>query len=147
MIKQFKRFLSLEYKVASKVAFTTLKNPPVNALSLTLLKQLSSTLDRVPLEASALMISSEFPNVFSAGLDIPFLLKKDAETDEDFETRLLNYINCFQECVKKLLLLDIPTATVISGSAPAGGTVLAFCTDYRIASSQKKFAMGLNEVG
>ena len=126
----------------------TLNAPPVNALSSSVLSHLSQQLSHIPPSATHLILQSQNPNVFSAGLDIHALLLKDQESQDEFQVRLRSYFSLFQKVVSQLLSLDIPTASVISGSCPAGGTVLALCTDYRVVSRcSPKLLMGLTEVG
>ncbi|KAI8916376.1 ClpP/crotonase-like domain-containing protein [Gorgonomyces haynaldii] len=52
----------------------------------------------------------------------------------------------FQECVGLLISAPYPTVACLRGSAPAGGTVLGLCCDYRIAAKEEPLIMGLTEV-
>ena len=124
----------------------SLSNAPVNALSVECLKSLNHALANLPKSANCLILSSSFPKVFSAGLDIHYLLKRPTEDAHHLEIRLKEYMGLFQESVERLLSLKIPTAAVISGACPAGGTVLSLCCDYRVASTDQKFLMGFTEV-
>ena len=129
--------------IKNNIAYLSLSNAPVNALSLPLLQNLNHTLQDISQskDVKALILSSQFPHVLSAGLDIHYLLRKENEQVNEFEQRLKTYMNQFQNVVKSLLSLDIPTAAVVSGAAPAGGTVLSLCCDYRVASTKNKFSM------
>jgi 3,2-trans-enoyl-CoA isomerase len=51
-----------------------------------------------------------------------------------------------QEMFRRLYGLKIPSAALIGGHAPAGGTLLATACDYRVMISNPKFTIGLNEV-
>lgn len=46
---------------------------------------------------------------------------------------------------RTILLSPLATACAINGSAPAGGTLLALCCDYRAIADVKRLSMGLNE--
>jgi 3,2-trans-enoyl-CoA isomerase len=126
----------------------------VNALSTELLSALKETLaplhgDKPPVK-SLLLVSSR-PTVFSAGLDLKALLQSSEgqeTTRQAFaQSKLRPFLGLFQEVVASLLALDMPTGTVVSGSCPAGGTVLALCTDYRVLSTESpRTLMGLTEV-
>ncbi|KAJ3391365.1 dodecenoyl-CoA isomerase [Entophlyctis sp. JEL0112] len=86
--------------------------------------------------------------VFSAGLDLSELVLSRGNTQNN-NTResVRTYMTGFQELVAAVAGSKVPTATVVQGACPAGGTVLAMCTDYKVASSLQpgKFSMGLNE--
>jgi enoyl-CoA hydratase/carnithine racemase len=133
----------------------------VNALSPLLLKALQEQFQilKNPKESpyKALILVSRFPRVFSAGLDINYLLQKENESSEELYKRLKAYMGSFQNVVQDLLELDIPTATLVSGACPAGGTVLSLCTDFRLGldippeelltgKNKSTFLMGLTEV-
>ncbi len=128
------------------MAKITLKNAPVNALSPACLKDLSKVLlsDHVK-SASSLLITTAYPKVFSAGLDLKTLIKT-TESPLEFKSRIHDYIGLFQNTCKLLLSSPLPTASAISGACPAGGTVLSLCCDVRVLSTECNFFMGLNEV-
>jgi 3,2-trans-enoyl-CoA isomerase len=46
----------------------------------------------------------------------------------------------------RLYSLKIPSAALIGGHAPAGGTLLTNCCDYRVMVNNPKYTIGLNEV-
>ncbi len=76
---------------------------------------------------------------FSAGLDVIELYGYDEEEIAAFMTEFGNlYIE----------LATFPKAFIsaISGHSPAGGTVMAICSDYRIMAQGPKYVIGLNEV-
>ncbi|KAJ3141343.1 dodecenoyl-CoA isomerase [Physocladia obscura] len=53
----------------------------------------------------------------------------------------------FQSFVLDIASSKVPTAAAVHGACPAGGTVLALATDYKITAwpAPAKFSMGLNE--
>jgi 3,2-trans-enoyl-CoA isomerase len=115
-----------------------LNRPPVNALTPELINALLNSVEMAPREGKRALVLSGSPGMFSAGLDLPVLLKLDRPAMEavwrDFY-RLMN----------SLASSPIPIAAAITGHAPAGGTVLAVFCDWRVAA-QGEFKIGLSEV-
>lgn len=75
---------------------------------------------------------------FSAGLDLIELYDYDEEKMRSFWIKFL-------DLVKVLTLFKKPLVSAISGHSPAGGCVLAICSDYRVMA-EGKYIIGLNEV-
>lgn len=142
---------------ADGIAVLKFHNAPVNALSFPLLQHLDKTLADLESKAAGdaqatgsescikgLIITSDLPKVFSAGLDIPELIDPNPQ-------RLVDYITMFQQVCRRFAELSIPTVAAINGVAPAGGTVFSLLCDTRItfaSNAQQKlppFTMGLNE--
>ena len=62
------------------------------------------------------------------------------------EARLRKFWHTLQEVWLRLYTLKVPLASAINGHAPAAGTLMATCSDYRVmVGSNPKFTMGLNE--
>ncbi|MGH8111169.1 MAG: enoyl-CoA hydratase/isomerase family protein [Rhodanobacteraceae bacterium] len=115
-----------------------LARPPVNALDPTLIAALRRAIEQAPADgADALMISGA-PGMFSAGLDIPALLRLDRTAMRAF------WGNFFGVCTA-LARSPIPVAAAVTGHSPAGGAVLALFCDYRVMA-RGDFRIGLNEV-
>ncbi|MEE2789550.1 MAG: enoyl-CoA hydratase/isomerase family protein [Myxococcota bacterium] len=115
-----------------------LNNPPVNSLSRALITALDTTLKELEqAPPKALIWTSTNPRVFSAGLDVKELIDPD-------ETAFKSYWAAFESLWKTSYLFPSPTVAMLAGAAPAGGTVLALCCDYRYATSRTK--LGLTEV-
>ncbi|KAJ3111181.1 dodecenoyl-CoA isomerase [Phlyctochytrium bullatum] len=132
-----------------KIAHVRLNSPPVNALTVPLLIGIRKTVQQLPSQGvKGMILGTSLNKVFSAGLDLRELLKKEGQSDKDFRDSFFAYLGEFQETVKTLLSTDIPTVAVVEGTAPAGGTVLAFACDRRIGPVDTEgipFVMGLNE--
>lgn len=77
-------------------------------------------------------------NFFSAGLDVIELYNYDKETIEKLFVELFNTL-------KTLLSFNKPLVSAITGHSPAGGCVLAICSDYRVMANGK-YRIGLNEI-
>ncbi len=103
-----------------------LNRPPVNALSPELIAALLQAVKTGPRDGKQALVLSGSSGIFSAGLDIPALLKLDPPSME-------NVWRDFYALLGALASSPIPIAAAITGHAPAGGTVLALFCDWRIA--------------
>ncbi|XP_039301623.1 enoyl-CoA delta isomerase 1, mitochondrial-like [Nilaparvata lugens] len=144
-VKEAKRFYSDGAKLVTVttddktgVSTLSLNRPPVNGLNLDLLQSISTAL--TTLEKSkcrGMILTSDNPSVFSAGLDILEMYKPDPTRVKDFWTTL-------QDTWIKLYTTSFPTVAVINGHSPAGGCLLALSCEYRIIVGPKN-TIGLNE--
>lgn len=115
-----------------------LDRAPVNALNPMVCNQLAEAIgDAVAAGVGGIVLSGG-PKVFSAGLDVPFLL-----TLAD-RSALKAAWEQFFEAARALAGCPVPVAAAINGHAPAGGCVLALCCDYRVMASGP-YRIGLNE--
>ncbi|XP_063791049.1 enoyl-CoA delta isomerase 1, mitochondrial [Pseudophryne corroboree] len=130
----------VELDEASGVAVMKMNNPPVNSLSLEFLTEFSISLEKLELDRGCrgLILTSAFPKIFSAGLDITEMCGKSAEHYSAFWRAV-------QDMWLKLYGSNMAVIAAINGSSPAGGCLMAVCCDYRIMAEDPKFAIGLNE--
>ena len=91
-----------------------------------------------PREGKRALVLSGSPGVFSAGLDVPVLLKLDRPAMDAVWRDFYGLMNA-------LASSPIPIAVAITGHAPAGGTVLALFCDWRVAAEGDS-KIGLSEV-
>ena len=77
-------------------------------------------------------------DIFSAGLDVVELYAYDEEQMDRFW-------EAFGQLMRDMVAFPKPLIAAINGHSPAGGCVLALCTDHRIMAGGK-FRIGLNEV-
>jgi enoyl-CoA hydratase/carnithine racemase len=113
-------------------------HPPVNALRPEVLSSLTQAVKAAPGEGAAAVVISGAPGIFSAGLDVPFMLEgSDAAAIATFEELLA--------LRTALVMSSVPVAAAITGHSPAGGAVLAICCDYRVMA-EGDYKIGLNEV-
>jgi len=75
---------------------------------------------------------------FTAGLDLIELYGYDEAQMKNFWTKFLDFIKILSSFKKPLI-------SAISGHSPAGGCVLAICSDYRVMA-EGDYIIGLNEV-
>jgi 3,2-trans-enoyl-CoA isomerase len=115
-----------------------LNRPPVNAFSPELIGEILQTVEVAPRDGKRALVLSGSPGMFSAGLDVPLLLKFDRSAMAAFWRK-------FYVLLGALASSPIPIAAAITGHAPAGGTVLALFCDYRIAA-ERDWKIGLSEV-
>ena len=115
-----------------------LARPPVNALNPELVATLLEAVRSAQDDGTEALVLSGREGLFSAGLDLPELLTLDADGMRAFWGDLFGLLEA-------LARSSIPVASAITGHSPAGGTVLALFTDYRV-QAEGDFKLGLNEV-
>lgn len=117
----------------------TLARKPVNALNPALCVELEQAVTAAAADGVAGLVLSGGPGVFTAGLDVPYLLSLG-----DDRSGLIDAWQAFFDAARALAGSPIPVAAAINGHAPAGGCVLALCCDYRVMP-HGPYRMGLNE--
>lgn len=115
-----------------------LDRAPVNALNPMVCTQLVDAIADAVADGVGGIVLSGGPKVFSAGLDVPFLLSL---SDRD---ALRGAWEQFFQAARALAACPVPVAAAINGHAPAGGCVLALCCDYRVMADGP-YRIGLNE--
>ena len=115
-----------------------LERPPVNALHHPLVQELKAVVEVAPTHGAKALVLSGTAGMYSAGLDVPYLLQLDRPGMERFWED-------FFAMLRSVATSPIPTVAAITGHSPAGGAVIAIFCDTRIAA-QGKFKIGLNEV-
>ena len=115
-----------------------LARAPVNALNPKIIDQLLDAIQSSAQDGTRAIVLSGSPGLFSAGLDVPELLTMDADGMRAFWTDLFALLEA-------LARSPIPVVTALTGHSPAGGTVIALFTDYRV-QAEGHYKLGLNEV-
>lgn len=116
-----------------------LARPPVNALNPALCGALTDAIANAITDGVQGLVLSGGPKVFSAGLDVPYLLSLGADREA-----LQAAWEAFFSAARALAAAPVPVVAAMAGHAPAGGCVLALCCDYRIMANGP-FRIGLNE--
>lgn len=116
-----------------------LARPPVNALDPALCLALVHALEHALAQGARGIVLAGGPKVFSAGLDVPYLLSLGDDRDA-----LLQAWSAFFRAARALAACPVPVAAAMAGHAPAGGCVLALCCDYRVLADGP-YRIGLNE--
>jgi enoyl-CoA hydratase/carnithine racemase len=115
-----------------------LERPPANALAPELVSALATAVRSAPGEGAEALVLAGRPGMFSAGLDVPYLLTLDRAGIADAWTG-------FYDLLRALADTPVPIAAAITGHSPAGGAVLSLFCDFRVMA-EGRFAIGLNEV-
>jgi enoyl-CoA hydratase/carnithine racemase len=116
-----------------------LARAPVNALNPQLCNETREAIEQAVHHGAHGIVLSGGPKVFSAGLDVPYLLSLGDQRDH-----LLLAWQAFFGLARALASAPVPVVAALAGHAPAGGCVLALCCDYRIMASGP-YRIGLNE--
>ena len=115
-----------------------LARAPVNALNPELCDELAAAISRAIGDGVGGLVLSGGPTVFSAGLDVPYLLRLPDRA------ALVGAWGHFFSAARALAACPVPVVAAIAGHAPAGGCVLALCCDYRVMADGP-YRIGLNE--
>src|ERR1043165_4464691 len=125
----------VRYEVREKVAHLVLDRPPVNALSLELIRGVVAAIDRAAADrdARAVIVSSAVARRFSAGLDLDILLGKRTEEIRAFLQAL--YIDLYDAQYN----LGKPSIAAVGGAARGGGMTIAVSCDVILAGGSASF--------
>src|SRR5690554_5377875 len=115
-----------------------LARPPVNALDPALCRRLRDGVAEALAEGAQGLVLSGGAGVFSAGLDVPYLLGLERADEVRYA------MSGFIDAARVLAQSPVPVVAALDGHAPAGGCVLALCCDYRVMA-EGDFRIGLNE--
>jgi enoyl-CoA hydratase len=133
----------VRYEAANGIARVTLARPPVNALSVEMIRGVIAALRRASADAEvrAIVIASAVAKRFSAGLDIDILLGKRSEEIRTFVQEL--YINLHDTQYN----LGKPSIAAVGGAARGGGMTLAISCDVLLAGQSATFGYPEIDVG
>lgn len=120
-------------------AHLRLARPPVNALNPTLCRALVTAIDQAVAGGAHGILLSGGARVFSAGLDVPYLMSLGEDRDG-----LREAWEAFFAAARALANCPVPVVVAMEGHAPAGGCVLALCCDHRVMADAP-IQIGLNE--
>ncbi|XP_045897474.1 enoyl-CoA delta isomerase 1, mitochondrial [Micropterus dolomieu] len=132
--------IKVDFDQSTGVAVMQMQSPPVNSLSLDFLTEFCIGVEKLEMDKSCrgLIITSNQPKVFSAGLDIMEMYGKSPE-------RCGEFWRAVQEMWLKLYSSNLVTIAAINGSSPAGGCLMSITCDYRIMADNPRYSIGLNE--
>jgi len=130
---------TLNIELKADYAIVQIDNGKVNAINTPLLKDLKATFATLEKDKKVKgAILSGRPHVFSAGLDVMSLATMNEEQMTEFWVT-------YMEVMQNLVTFSKPLVCAITGYAPAGATIFALCTDYRIMGKGAKHVMGMHE--
>ena len=129
----------IKCKIEGEIAVLTFNRPKVNAINAEFVNQLQSHLELLihDKRINGIILTGS-PGFFSAGLDVVELFPLGKKDIQEFWAKFNRLLITLFTCPKLIF-------SAISGHSPAGGTVLAIMTDYRIMNSGN-YKIGLNEV-
>lgn len=131
--------LYMEHVKDKNYAILKMNRAPVNSLNLDFLTELNIQLDKVEQsnDINGVVLTSQIPNIFSAGLDILEMYQIKADRGKQFW-------NTLQDFWLKLYGSNKIYIAAINGHSPAGGCLTAMSCDYRIMV-KGPYKIGLNE--
>jgi enoyl-CoA hydratase/carnithine racemase len=131
------------YAVADGIARITLNRPPVNALSLDMIRAIVAALRRAATDdnARSVMLESAVARRFCAGLDLTMLLGKAGEQVREFLQALYVDLNDAQYDLGK------PSIAAVCGAARGGGMTLAISCDVIVAGASASFGYPEIDIG
>jgi methylmalonyl-CoA decarboxylase len=126
---------SIKVEVRDAVAWMTLASPPVNALSMTLIDDLSAALvDYRPPEVRVVVIrAASGSKVFSAGHDVRELPTNGRDP--------LTYNDPLRKVIRNVETYPAPIIAMVEGSVWGGACELVLSCDLVVASSEVTFAL------
>src|SRR5919106_1375689 len=125
---------TVKLETRGEVAIAWLVNPPMNAISPQVIKDLGSVWERVKGsdEVGAMVVASSNPVVFSAGADIKAFTSMDEEGGREL-------IDGGHALLRELGQNRISTVAAVNSLAFGGGCELAMACDFRIAAESAVF--------
>ena len=130
---------TIKVNIKEKVVILQLDRGRSNAINAEMVSELKQIIQNIGNDNNiAGLIITGKEGFFSAGLDLIELYNYDETTIRNFWIDFLNMVNL-------MVAFPKPMVTAISGHSPAGGCVLALCSDYRVMA-EGKYIIGLNEV-
>jgi enoyl-CoA hydratase/carnithine racemase len=135
----------IELTIDQRVAWLTLNNPQThNALSLPLLEELESILDKLSTERSlCCLVIHGAGKSFCAGGDLAGF-KADLERES---SAFINRLEYAQVVLNKVETFPAPTIAAVHGYAIAGGLELILCCDLVIAARSARIGDGHAKYG
>jgi enoyl-CoA hydratase/carnithine racemase len=130
---------TLKITIQDSVAIIALDRGKSNAMNEQMLDELKKMIVSIEQDANIYgVILTGKHGFFTAGLDLIELYGYDEAQMKTFWAKFLDFI-------KILTSFKKPLISAISGHSPAGGCVLAICSDYRVMA-EGDYIIGLNEV-
>ena len=130
---------TLNIELKDNYAIVQLNNGKVNAINTALLKDLKETFAALQKDNGVKgVILTGRPHVFSAGLDVMGLATMNP-------AQMVDFWETYMYVMQNLVTFSKPLVCAMTGYAPAGATILALCTDYRIMGKGAKHVVGMHE--
>jgi enoyl-CoA hydratase/carnithine racemase len=122
------------------IALVTIRKPPVNSVSVELVRDLADALERLDKDGvtRAVVLTTE-GKVFCAGADL-----SGRASDVGLDARASNPL--YEQAVR-LYSTELPVVAAIQGAAVGAGLGLALAADFRIAAPEARFAANFTKLG
>jgi len=127
--------------IEENIAVITLDNPPVNALSIEVVRELDQVFEELKADDSIrVVILTGKGKAFVAGANMKVFLEFDRRKGEHYALEVTNMQRKIEE-------FDLPVIVAINGFALGGGCELAMACDIRIASEKAIFGQPELKIG
>ena len=130
---------TLQLTIRDKLAIITLDRGRSNPINTEMITELISSVKDIEANdnVAGLIIAGK-EGFFSAGIDLMEVYNYNEEQSKDFWTS-------FMLMQTVLINFKKPFVTAITGHSPAGGCIIALCSDYRVMAAGP-YIIGLNEI-
>jgi len=129
----------LNTQITENICYIQLDRGKSNAMHLEMIEEISDTFKTLKDDPSVFaVILQGKEGFFTSGLDLITLFQYD-------ESQMRTFWDNFISLIEELISFPKPFITAVTGHSPAGGCVLALCSDYRVMASGE-YIIGLNEV-
>lgn len=132
-------YTSISINRKENYAIVQLNGGKVNEINTSMVRDLKNAFVDLDQDDSVYgVVLSGRPNGFSAGLDIVNIATGG-------ESKATEFWNLYYEALQVMIRFSKPFVCAITGYAPAGATILALCSDYRIMAYGAKHVVGMHE--
>jgi len=130
---------TIQLRITDRLATITLDRGRSNPINQQMLTELIACIQDLELdrEVGGLILTGK-PGFFSSGIDL-------IEAYSYNEAQIKTFWTDFMRMQAVLASFKKPMVAAISGHSPAGGCVMAICTDYRVMA-EGNYIIGLNEI-
>jgi enoyl-CoA hydratase len=128
----------VSYVERDGVASILLDDGKVNVMSIDMLSDIASALERAERNSELVVLRSTRPGIFSAGFDLKIFAAGDVQ-------KSLEMVKAGAELALRLMSFPLPTIGLMEGHAFPMGTFLLLSCDFRVGA-RGPHRMGLNEV-